>query len=98
MPTPDLGPVTDAHRRAAFARLALRGLSFEAAMAIDGHRRVIEAYAHQLRTREWQAQHRQATRCVRRLDPATGRWCTQRVPGEWEADQAAIPITTTDQP
>ncbi len=35
-------------------------------MAIDGHRRVIEAYARQLRTREWQAQHRQATRCVRR--------------------------------
>ena len=91
MPTPDLGPVTDAHRRAAFARLALRGLSFEAAMAIDSHRRVIEAYARQLRTREWQAQHRQATRCVRRLDPATGRWYTQRVPGEWEADQAAIP-------
>lgn len=44
------------------------------------------------------AQQRRATRCVRRLDPATGRWCTQRVPGEWEADQAAIPITTTDRP
>ena len=91
MLTPAMGPVTDAHRRAAFERLAMRGWTYEAAMADDTRRRVIESCAAQLRKREWQACHAQSTQCVRRLDPATGRWCSQRVPGPW-TDQPTLPI------
>lgn len=91
MTTPPLPPVTDAHRRAAFERLALRGWSYEAAMACDTRRRVIEAYASTLRTREWRATHARATRLVPCLHPATGRWSTRRAAGDWLADQLAIP-------
>lgn len=88
MPTPPtLPPVTDAHRAAAFDRLALRGWALAAAMQDPLRRRVIEALAHQLRTAEWKAQHAQRTRVVRRVQPATGRWCSQRVAGEWGADE-----------
>lgn len=90
MPMPDLPPVTDAHRAAAFERLAMRGWTLDAALADPLRRRVIEALAHQLRTAEWKAQHAQRTRLVRRLQPASGRWCTQRVAGDWDGDSLAI--------
>lgn len=56
--TPALPPVTDEHRRRAYASLGIahRFPTFEAALTSDTHRRVIEAYAHQLRTRD--AMHR----------------------------------------
>ncbi|MGQ3001270.1 MAG: hypothetical protein ACT6UH_00550 [Hydrogenophaga sp.] len=44
--------VTDAHRRAAFEAMHWEGWTYEAAMADDTHRRVVEARAHQIRTRE----------------------------------------------
>lgn len=52
--TPALPPVTDEHRRRAYASLGIahRFPTFEAALTSDTHRRVIEAYAHQLRTRD----------------------------------------------
>ena len=52
--------------------------------------KLIECRAAQLRTREWRAQHRQATACVRRIDPITGRWCTQRVAGTWVDQQPTL--------
>ncbi len=54
--THPMPPVTDAHRRQAFAGLRLAG-TFEQAMANDTHRRVIEARAAQLRKREWQTRN-----------------------------------------
>ncbi len=87
MPRPELPPVTDAHRREAFARLRWRGWTYEAACADTLRARVIEAYATQLRTRQWQAEHRQTSQLVRRCDPATGAWCSQRVAGSYEGRQ-----------
>lgn len=54
---PDMPPVTDAHRRRAFADLRLTGTTFEQAMQDDTRRRVIEARAAQLRKREWQTRN-----------------------------------------
>lgn len=54
----DLPQVTDAHRRAAFTLMGWPGCSFDDAMADTLRRRVIEACAHQLRTREWLQQRR----------------------------------------
>ena len=86
---PSLPPVTDAHRRAAFEAMRWPGWTFEAAMTHDTRRRVIEARAHQLRTTEFKRRHSQQTALVRRHNPATGEWRTQRVPGDW-CDQYAI--------
>ncbi len=94
MPTVHLPPITDAHRRAAFALLAMPGWSYAAALRDPLRAKLIECRAAQLRTREWQAQHRQATECVRRLDPATGQWRTQRVAGAWVEAQQSISTTT----
>ncbi len=93
-------PVTDTHRQAAFARLAMRGWTYTAAMQDPLRARVIEALAHQLRTAEWKAQHAQRTRLVRRLQPASGRWCTQRVAGDWDETQPELQAdagTTTER-
>lgn len=54
---PQMPPVTDEHRRRAFADLRLAGTTFEQAMQDDTRRRVIEARAAQLRKREWQARN-----------------------------------------
>lgn len=52
-----LPPVTDEHRRRAFADLRLTGTTFDQAMQHETRRRVIEARAAQLRKREWQARN-----------------------------------------
>jgi hypothetical protein len=52
----DMPPVTDEHRRQAYASLRLAG-TYEQAMANDTHRRVIEARAATLRKREWQTRN-----------------------------------------
>lgn len=54
---PQMPPVTEEHRRRAFADLRLAGTTFEQAMQDDTRRRVIEARAAQLRKREWQARN-----------------------------------------
>lgn len=56
----DLPEVTDEHRRAAFVSLCLTGTTYEAAMQDDTRRRIVEARAHQLRTRQWKAEKHQA--------------------------------------
>lgn len=76
-----LPPVTDDHRRRAFAAMAVRGLSYEQAMRHPTWCRVIECAASQLRNREWVQQHPPTTTHVRRYCPATGTWRTQCVPG-----------------
>jgi len=58
MPTIELPPVTDEHRRQAFALFKWPGVTFEQAMAVDLRRRLIEACAHGIRKREHQAQQR----------------------------------------
>ena len=91
MTTPiTLPPVTDAHRRAAFERLRMAGWTYDAARADPLRRRVIEACATQLRTKEWQAQHQRTTQLVRRCHPTTGQWVTQRVPGFYEPNQCSV--------
>lgn len=47
----DMPEVTDAHRHAAFEAMHWAGWTFDAAMADDTRRRLIEARAHQLRTK-----------------------------------------------
>lgn len=53
-----LPDVTDAHRRAAFEAMHWTGWTFEAALADDTRRRVVEARAHQMRTQEWKQSKR----------------------------------------
>lgn len=75
MPTIELPPVTDAHRRQAFALFKWPGITFEQAMAVDLRRRLIEAYAHGIRTREYQASQRDARKA--RYQP----WCQDAIFG-----------------
>ena len=85
MPAIELPPVTDAHRRAAFALFGWPGVTFEQAMAVDLRRRLIEARAHGLRMREHQAQQREQVK-------ANGRsWCQAAIFG-------ARPIPTGARP
>lgn len=65
-----LPDVTDAHRRAAFTLMNWPDCSFEQAMANDTRRRVIEACAHRLRTREWLQQRRSVAPMVAGLQQA----------------------------
>lgn len=85
-----LPPVTDDHRRKAFSVLRFPGWTFEAAMQNDTRRRVIEALAAHVRTREWQQTHAKVTRLVRRLDPQALTWHTQRVRGGWSDSTTLI--------
>jgi hypothetical protein len=75
MPTVELPPVTDAHRRQAFALFKWPGVTFEQAMAVDLRRRLIEACAHGIRTREYQASQRDARKA--RYQP----WCQDAIFG-----------------
>jgi hypothetical protein len=87
MQHPELPPVTQAHRLAAFELLRMPGLTFTAAMQDDLRRRCIEACAAQLRTREWAKTARRSVVPVRRVRPGLDghplRWCTQLAPGPW---------------
>ncbi len=74
-PADPLPPVTDEHRRRAFALFCRPGVTFEAAMAVDMRRRLIEARAHGIRTREHQACQREQVKA--RYSP----WCQQAIFG-----------------
>jgi hypothetical protein len=74
-PADPLPPITDAHRRQAFAQFHWPGLTFEQAMAVDLRARLIEASAHSVRTREWLASQR-AQRPARYT-----RWCPSAIFG-----------------
>lgn len=60
----DLPEVTEAHRLAAFEAMRWTGWTFEAAMADDTRRRVIEARAHQVRTQLWRSERRPLRYCA----------------------------------
>jgi hypothetical protein len=86
-------PVTQAHRRAAFEAMHWAGWTFDAAMANDMRRRLIESRAHQMRTSEYCQAINPTPQAVRRVRlDARGNvqsWCTQIVMG---------PRTATAQP
>ena len=83
MAPPTLPDVTDAHRQAAFVWLRMPG-TYTAAMADPMWARLIEARAAHLRTAEWQQAHAtRTTTLVRRINPTTGQWLTQRAPTGW---------------
>ena len=75
MPTIELPPVTDEHRRAAFALFHWPDVTYEQAMRVDLRRRLIEACAHGIRTREHQARQRDARKA--RYQP----WCQDAIFG-----------------
>lgn len=83
-------PVTNDHLRAAFEAMAWPGWTFEAAMADPIRARVVRARAAQMRTQEYQRTHRRTVVPVRRYDPRSGRWCTQRVAGDFDTTQRTI--------
>jgi hypothetical protein len=82
----EMAEVTEAHRRAAFESLRMVGWTYEAAQRNDTRRRVIEARAHTLRLREWQATHHRTIRHTPAVDPKTGHWVTRRSPGPWASN------------
>ena len=86
MPTTDLPPVTDAHRQQAFALFgwARFGWTYAAAMQNNLRAKLIEARAHQLRTREALAAQHRRRRCVGGVSAATGAWATQIVLGPYQ--------------
>ncbi len=80
MPTPELTPE---QLQAAFAAFCWKGWTFEAAMADPLRSRLLKARAADMRTKRLKAQLPPAFAYVRRVDPATGRWTSQRVPVRW---------------
>ena len=92
--------VTEAHLRQAFEAMHWVGWTYEAAMASDTRRRLVECRAHLLRTREQEATRQPTTQCVRRvvLDEhgQVAAWRTQTAPGpRADAPQLALPLTPT---
>jgi hypothetical protein len=85
-----LPPVTEPQRRAAFTLLAWKGYTFEECMKDTQRRKLIEACAGHLRTRDWEAQHGRLTEPVRRYNPRTGRWVTTLEPGWFDGRQMVL--------
>lgn len=87
MPQLDMPPVTDDHRHRAFEILAMRGVTFEMAMADEFRRRVIECCAARLRFLDFQQTNERTVEPVRRVQlGADGHpigWCTQMVPSNF---------------
>lgn len=85
---PDLPPVTDAHRLAAFEAMGWKGWTYEQTIQFDLRRRLIECRAHQLRTREWERTTKRTVQRVKRVrlgvDGHPMTWCTQTVMGPRE--------------
>lgn len=85
MPALDMPPVTEEHRQRAFVILALKGWTYEMAMADSLKRRVIECCASRLRTIDWEHSQERVVYPVRRVklgvDGHPIGWCTQLVNG-----------------
>jgi len=82
-----LPPVTDEHRRQAFELFKWPGVTFEQAMAVDLRARLIEACAHGIRTREWQASQR--AQRASRYSP----WCQAAIFGARTRPLPPLPAT-----
>lgn len=83
-------PVTEAHLQAAFALMAWRGWTLEAALRDPIRAKVLRACAAHLRTQEYQRTHRRVVEAVRRYNPRDDRWCTQRVAGRFDDNQPIL--------
>lgn len=83
-------PVTMEHLRAAFELMAWKGWTLEAALRDPIRSRVLRACAAHLRTQEYQRTHRRTVVPVRRYDPRSGCWCTQRVAGRFDDNQPIL--------
>lgn len=83
-------PLTDQQLQAAFAAMAWSGWTFEAAMAAPIRSRVLKARAAAMRAAEYRRTHTRTVRLVRRFNPATGAWRTQRVAGPYDDRQTAF--------
>lgn len=86
-PAKPLPPVTDEHRRRAFALFCWPGVTFEAAMAVDMRRRLIEARAAHIRKQDQQLADK-ADHQARRAG-----WCQQAIFGA-----RVRPVATTPAP
>ena len=84
-------PINDQHRMAAFTAMRWPGLTYEAAMQSDTHRRVIECRAAHIRTREWESTQQRTVVPVKRIvlgaDGHPVGWCTQMARGPQQAIQ-----------
>ena len=85
-----MGALTEQQLRAAFQAMAWLGWTFEAAMADPIRSRVVKARATAMRAAEYRSTHTRRVRLVRRFNPATGAWRTQRVAGLYDDMQTAI--------
>jgi len=91
-----LPPVTDPHRRAAYTLLAWKGYTYEQCMQDSLRRKLIEACASHLRTRDWEAQHGRITEPVKRYCPKTGHWVTMLEPGWFDGRQMVLVSGNTE--
>lgn len=83
---------TDQQLMQAFEALAIRDrhlarMTFTAAMQDPVWRRVIRLRACLDRKKAYEAATARKVQLVRRCNPATGKWCTQRVPGAYDDSQ-----------
>lgn len=90
-----LPPPTTAQLHAAFELLAikdakLRAMSFDAAMADPIWRKVVVVRACIERKKAYQATTTRKVQLVRRCNPATGEWRTQRVWGAYDDSQPTL--------
>lgn len=87
-----LPPPTCEQLHHAFEQLAarckeLKPLNFLQAMEHPTWSRVIRCKASADRKEEFKRNTTRRVKLVRRINPATGQWVTQRVPGEFDQDQ-----------
>lgn len=85
-----MAPLNQEQLRAAFEAMAWTGWTFEAAMADPIRRRVVQARAAKARADQIRSIHSRRVRVVRRFDPSTGAWRTQRVAGLYDETQTSI--------
>ena len=88
-------PPTCNELQAAFEALAVRDhtlarMGFAAAMAHPTWARVIDCKARAQRAAHYRATTTRRVRLVKRINPATGRWVTQRVAGPFDESQPLI--------
>jgi hypothetical protein len=88
-------PPTCDQLRQAFEALAvrsadLRHMTFAQAMAHDVWAKVIDCRARAVRAAKYRATTTRRVRNVRRYNPATDTWCTQRVPGAFDETQPLL--------
>lgn len=97
MPAITLPPVTDEHRRAAFFSLRLVRRTYAEALQDPILSRIVEARAHTLRTKEFEASHQRTVVPVKRCQPGLDghplRWCTQMAPGAYDPHQTTFAPT-----